>query len=228
MTFTGKLVATRSRELRHQHREASVADEGDALPSGIGDLARDRVRQSRRHRREIAREVKRSIASDVEMACRPRSDRAGVGGQDRVVARQSVDDAHEVLRLDRIVLDRFERFHLLPPLRHLRFVQIRGRSDRNDVREAAPAPARVCLASPTSGHVGRDPVAGSHRVDLDLDDLGLPGIREVLRVREVRPDHEQGVTAFDRVLRRCGAEQADPSEHERIVDRALLPCREAS
>ena len=41
-----QLVLHGGREFRHQHRETAVANEGDALPVGIGDLGGDGVRQT--------------------------------------------------------------------------------------------------------------------------------------------------------------------------------------
>jgi hypothetical protein len=49
-----ELVLHGRRELSHEHREAAVAHEADALPLGIGDLRGDRIGQTVGHRGEIS------------------------------------------------------------------------------------------------------------------------------------------------------------------------------
>ena len=53
--FDRQLVLHRGGDFGHQHAEAAVADEGDDLAIGIGNLRADRIGQAARHRREIAR-----------------------------------------------------------------------------------------------------------------------------------------------------------------------------
>ena len=67
-----QLVLDRRDELAHQHREAAVADEGDDLAVGIGDLGRDGVGQARRHRRQVARARELHAAADLDDAAPPR------------------------------------------------------------------------------------------------------------------------------------------------------------
>ena len=67
-----QLVLDRRDEVAHQHREAAVADEGDDLPVGIGDLGADGVGQARRHRRQVARAREHASPAGCGCAAPPR------------------------------------------------------------------------------------------------------------------------------------------------------------
>ena len=159
----------------------------------MGPLGGDGVRQPGRHGGQVARQIEPAVAPDVEVTGRPGGDRPRVRGQDGVVGGQPVDHPHEVLGLDRVA---GRRPPGRPSSRASRPCRLR-RLEEAPVgvarRAAAAGPAATRAASPTSGHLGRDPVADARGVDLDLHHLGRARRREVLGVREVGPDHEQRV-----------------------------------
>ncbi len=59
--------------------------------------------------------------------------------------------------------------------------------------------------------------ADAGRIDVDLDGLCLPGLGIELHIREARAGDDQRVALLHRVLRRCGAKQADAAG--RVRDR---------
>ena len=121
-------------------------------------------------------------------------------------------DPHQVLRLDRVGVDRLQRGHLLSPIAHRRLRP--SRKERSVVARRAAAAARPGLrsASPTSGTSVGDAVAGADRGRPRSARPCLAGLGQVLGVREVRPHHQQRVAALHRLLGGLGAEQPDPAE----------------
>ena len=65
--------------------------------------------------------------------------------------------------------------------------------------------------------VDRAAQADALGVELDLDELGLAGLRVELDVGEARADDQQRVAALQRVLRRRGAEKAGAAGRVRVV-----------
>ena len=85
----------------------------------------------------------------------------------------------------------------------------------------------VSFASPTSGHSIGVADRQHPAVDVDLDAARLAGLRQPLRVREARPDHQQRVALVHERPARLRPEQADRARHEREVVGERRPCRAA-
>ena len=71
----------------------------------MGYLVGNRVGQSGSHGGEVPGQVEGALVADSEVACCPGRDGPRVRREDGVTVGQSVDDVHEVLRLDRILFD---------------------------------------------------------------------------------------------------------------------------
>src|SRR5438876_10692230 len=99
------------------------------------------------------------------MPRRPRRDGARVAREDRVVARRTVDDPHEVLRLDGMAIRALQRRHLLvpPPLSLLRLLEestvLLPAKERGELSERL---GRVT----DERHVDRHPVADPRAIEL--------------------------------------------------------------
>ena len=183
---------------------------------GWAKLRGDRVRQPGRHGGEVSRQVELPVPADVEVASRPGGDRPGVRREDGVVRGVTVDDAHQILRLDRVPIGVLQRRHLVAPVRH----RCLGGPEERSVRlpreqrdQRAQRPRRVA----DQGDVGGDPVADGGRVDVDLHDLDGSWFRQVLGVREVGADHEQRVGRLHGLFGGLGAQQPDAAGGERVV-----------
>src|SRR5919199_1718034 len=80
-----EVVAAGGVELGHQHGEAAVADEGDALAARMGRLGGDRVGEAGGHGGQVPGQVELAGAAGVEVPGRPGGDGARVGAEDGVV-----------------------------------------------------------------------------------------------------------------------------------------------
>src|SRR5207302_637213 len=74
------------RELSHEHFHATVAHKRDALPTRIGELGRDRVRKTARHRSEVAAQGEALAAPQTKLLAGPDGDRPGVAADDRIIS----------------------------------------------------------------------------------------------------------------------------------------------
>ncbi len=90
---------------------------------------------------------------------------------------------------------RAERLHLLVPLRHALLRRLEEAAVLVPLQERRKGGQRL-VGIAHEGNVGGEAVAGSHRVGLDLHDGRLAGLGQVLRVREVRADHEERVAGL--------------------------------
>ena len=166
-TLIGSSYLTAVANSRHQHREAAVADEGDDLPVGIGDLGRDRRRAGRRPSSPGCPSRRTSCPRRIsDVPRRPGRDRARVGRDDRVVGEQVVDDARPrpaassacraLARARRIsshhsfiaswAFSRNERARARPEQRQQGLERRRGVADEADVdRVAEPDPGGVAV-----------------------------------------------------------------------------------
>ena len=98
------------------------------------------------------------------------------------------------------------------------FASIFSRQRRSSLRTRCGSSARsVSFASPISMHVRGVADADHVGLDVDLDAACLAFLRQELRVREARADHEQRVAALHHVVARDRAEEADRAGHERKV-----------
>src|SRR5207237_1187690 len=99
------------RQFADQHRQSTVADEGDDLPLRTSDCGGDSVRQPAGHRGEVSGAREHHAAADVEMPRCPGGDSTGIGGDDGVVAQQLVQLVGDDLRLHRLVVARAALLH---------------------------------------------------------------------------------------------------------------------
>ena len=138
-----------------------------------------------------------------------RGDRPAVGDDDRIVVEQLVELVRHDLRLHRRVASGVPRScissrHSLMPFcaasRNLLlsfFLSSGSSSDRTRLAVAdEPDIDRIAQADPLG-------------IELDLHRLRLARLRVIFDVGEGRADDQQGVAAFQRFLRRLGAEQPD-------------------
>src|SRR5262245_12085189 len=108
-------MARDSREFRDRHLEAAIAHDREDQLVRAGELRPDRGGESEAHRAEPAGVDPEARLVETNELSGPHLMLSDVRGDDRAAAREAVDLAHQVLRLDfRVGSRNFERVLGLP------------------------------------------------------------------------------------------------------------------
>src|SRR5947209_7894424 len=112
-------------EIRHQHREAAVADEREYRPVRMRGCSRDSIRQTASHGGQIPGTGMPLSALSRDVARPPGSDGAAVTGDDRVGWQTLAEFVSDYLRTHGLVFNSGALVHQLVPLAHalLRLLQ---------------------------------------------------------------------------------------------------------
>src|SRR5204863_1688437 len=158
------------------------------------------------------------LAADIDVPRRPGRDRAGIRDDDRVIAQPLAELVRDDLRLHRHVLPRTALVHQLLPLglALLSLLKPGTISVAIEMRNQAAQDAQRVADKPDFDRV---PEADAQRIDFDLHAARLARFRIELDVRKAAADDQQGVAAFERVLRRPRAEEADTARRVGAVVR---------
>ena len=185
-TLTGSLYFTPVRKLGHQHREAAVADEGDALPVGIRDLRARWRTASRSPSSPGCRSSEKHLAApDLGSGAPPGGDRAAIGGDDRVVAQRAGPAPRRPPAASSACPSRVPRSSI--SFRQSRMPLLRLLEEARGPRcaaAAAAAPRSVARLSPTRPTSTGIAQADAQRVDVDLHAARLARLRVGTRCTE--------------------------------------------
>ena len=178
MILIGRRMIGDGGQFRNRHLESAVADDREHQLVGPRELRADGRRQAEAHGAEAAGIDPQPRAIEADELRRPHLVLADVGGDDGVAAREPVDFAHQVLRLDLAGRDfRCQRMlglplsNLLPPrarARRVLFAALRRRLLQNLVELLQNA-----LHVAHDGQVRRAILADFGRIDVDVNHFGM-------------------------------------------------------
>ena len=151
----------------------------------------------------------------VDVARRELGILPGVRRQHRILRQPASEGGNNDLRLQRHFGFRLRLGHHVAPVAHARLRLLQERPVRLPAQALVEAFERLAAIA-DEADVDRIAQPDALTVAVDLHAARLPGLRIVFDVGEGRPDDQERVTPLHRLLRRPGAEQADPAGGERM------------
>src|SRR5215217_5717194 len=207
-------------DTEHLHR--AVAHRGDDGPVRIGELRSQGVRDARTHRRERARERGLHPVPELELPSPPVRGGFGVSGEDAAVRQTRTELVVDPLGVEELRVLHRAVLQYLPPALDVLFYPLAPGAVllTPEVRDQG---SQGLLRITDEVDLHRVADADHLAVNVDLHASGLTRLRQPLRVREARADHEQRVAVLHHVVRGLGAEQAYRARYERQVVRERCP-----
>src|SRR5579872_1797739 len=206
--FDGKFVLDRGYEVGHQHGKAAISDKSDALAIRKRDLRRDRIRQTRSHRRQISRQRVHLPAAHQNVTRPPGCNGSAVATHDCVILQSLAQLPRYNLWFHRLVGAGCALLHQFPPILHSGICLLReftilfAGKERNQFAQRIPAIA-------DQSDFDRVTQSNSFRIKLDLHPFRLARFRHELDVREGTAHDQHCVAIFQCFLRGLGSKQAN-------------------
>ena len=179
----------------HEHPEAAVAAHRNDLAVGLCGRGADRLGEGISHRAVTERAEDAALAVRLDVACGPHVAHARIDREHSIVVRELIEEARNVLRVDRLEARRPLRVRV-DDVRELLLLLAQHRVEERAVllllelgQQRADREGHIAVHAQIEGHAAAETGA----IGVDLHNLRLAFAGKELRVREVRAEQDQKI-----------------------------------